>query len=226
MNDIIINVNVFKGSDSEIWKPIPGYSDYLVSILGRVKSLKFSRERILKPYKDKDGYLRIDLCNDSGKKTFKVHRLVGMVFLGISDNQEIDHINGDPSDNRAENLRACSHTDNMRNRKKQKNNSTGYPGVSYDKRFGKYQAYIYLYGKKKHLGYYNTAEEAFLVRKNASLKHYGAFSPFVSRDEFKALAERVSTFVSRDEFKALEGRVLALERLLNLKSVNISKGAI
>lgn len=227
MSNITINVNIFKHTDSEIWNPIPGYLDYQASNLGRVKSLKFNKERILKPGRDKDGYLYVVLCNESGKKTFKVHRLVVMAFLGILDDQEIDHINGNPTDNRLKNLRVCSHSDNMRNRRKHKNNSTGYPGVYYHKKAKKYRAQIWLNGRNKHLGYFNTPEEAFTAYKNASLKLHGAFSPFVTRPEFKALAEQVSTFVSKDEFKALEERVSTLERMLNLqgtKNSDIFKG--
>lgn len=88
----------------EYWKPIPGYEGlYLVSDLGRIKSLNYRRtgkEQVLKPVKDRDGYLRIDLCND-GKVKFKVHRLVWFAFNGpIPEGYEINHINEIPWDNR------------------------------------------------------------------------------------------------------------------------------
>lgn len=219
-------VNLFKGIDVEQWRPVKNFPDYMISNLGKVKSLKFGKEKILKPRKRKDGRLDVVLCNESGKKRFLVHRLVGMVFLGISDDQEVDHIDGNPFNNRLENLRVCTHAENGRNRKKQINNSTGYPGVSFHKRSGKYQARIMINGKHKHLGLFETTEEAFAAYKNASLKLHGAFSPFISRKEFKALEARNSTVVTQDEFKTLEGRVSALEQFLNLKRNNISEEAI
>ena len=49
----------------EIWKDIEGYDNYMVSNLGRVKSLKFNKERILKPYKTEKGYLKISLIKNN-----------------------------------------------------------------------------------------------------------------------------------------------------------------
>lgn len=89
----------------EIWKAIPDYPDYQISNLGRVKLLKFGKEWILKRRKDEYGYLSVGLCNRTTQKTFFIHRLLGIVFLGVPENREIDHINGDRSDNRLENLR-------------------------------------------------------------------------------------------------------------------------
>lgn len=222
MNTITLDVNIYKHTDSEIWELIPGYPDYQASTLGRIKSFKSGKERILKPRKRKDGRLDVPLCNNGITKRFLVHRLVGMAFFGLSDDQEIDHRNGDPTDNRLENLRVCTHAENGRNLKKRRDNTSGFPGVTYRKRSGKYEAYIKINGKTKYLGLYDTAEEAFLIYKNTSLKLHGAFSPFVTRPEFKALAEQVSTFVTQDEFKALEERVSTLEGMLNLQGTKIS----
>ena len=175
----------------ETWKEIPEYPDYRISNLGRVRSFKRGKERILKPSKNTNGYLHVDLWNNSGKKTWGVHKLLGVVFLGFPETQEADHIDGDRSNNTLNNLRPASKAENGRNHGKQRNNTTGYPGVSFHKTWGKYVAHIRINGKLKFLGYFETPEEAFLVYRAASLKAFGEFSPFVSREEFKALSERV-----------------------------------
>ena len=175
----------------ETWKDIPEYPDYRISNLGRVKSLKFGKERILKQSKGGSGYLQGCLWNEAGIKTLRIHKLLGVAFLGFSENVEIDHIDGNPSNNRLENLRPCSHAENGRNHGKHRNNTTGYPGVTFRKDRGKYQARIHINGKNKYLGLFKSPEEAFTAYREANLKHFGEFSPFVSREEFKALSERV-----------------------------------
>lgn len=103
----------------EIWKEIDDYNgDYLVSNLGRVKSLKYGKERILKPQKQKTGYLTINLCKNGKMKTSRINRLVAEAFLPNPKNlPEVDHINSDKMDNRVENLQWISRVEN--NRKKE-----------------------------------------------------------------------------------------------------------
>ena len=102
----------------ETWKDIAGYEGlYQVSDLGRVRSLNYhhtSEVRILKPSKDRKGYLLVKLCKNGVRKTLKVHRLVALAFVEGYDlvNNQVNHINEDKSDNRAINLEWCDVTYN------------------------------------------------------------------------------------------------------------------
>lgn len=104
----------------EIWKDIENYEGkYQVSTFGRVKSLNYNKtckERIMKPDKDKGGYLRVVLCKNNRVKFFAVHRLVALAFIPNPENKPcIDHINTIRDDNRSENLMWCTYKENSNN---------------------------------------------------------------------------------------------------------------
>ena len=94
---------------TEQWRPIEGYEGlYEVSNLGRVKSLKCGRERILKPQMKKKGYLQVGLRKEGKYKMFKVHRLVAQAFIPNPEGlPQINHKDENPSNNRVENLEWC-----------------------------------------------------------------------------------------------------------------------
>lgn len=96
----------------EIWKDIEGYENlYKISSLGNVKSLgndKTRKEKILKPAKDKKGYLVVGLHKQRKEKKYFVHRLVGQHFIENPNNYpQINHKNQTKTDNRVENLEFC-----------------------------------------------------------------------------------------------------------------------
>lgn len=100
----------------EEWKDIEGYPDYMVSNLGRVKSLKFGKGKILKPQTLNNGYLIIGLSQNGKRTPFLIHRLVAEAFIPNLDNKHcIDHINTIRTDNRVENLRWCTQKENLNN---------------------------------------------------------------------------------------------------------------
>lgn len=107
------------------------------------------------------------------KTTITLHRLV--MKCALHDNKEVDHISGDTLDNRKQNLRICTHTQNMQNVKRRINNRTGYKGVDYKKDHKKYEARINVNKKCIRLGYYNTPEEAHDAYCEASKKYHGEF---------------------------------------------------
>ena len=92
----------------EIWKTIIKYPDYQISDFGRIKSFRKTKKgRILKPYKDSEGYYKIDLFNEFEGKSKKIHILLYETFnKEIMDIDEIiHHIDGNKENNSLENFR-------------------------------------------------------------------------------------------------------------------------
>lgn len=100
----------------ERWKYIDGYDGmYQVSDLGRVRSLKFGKTRLLRASKNNSGYLQVVLCKDGKVKHFLVHRLVAQAFIENDDETktQINHINEDKTENKVSNLEYCTAHYNM-----------------------------------------------------------------------------------------------------------------
>jgi len=88
----------------------------------------------------------------------------------------VDHINGNPLDNRLSNLRICTQANNNRNSKKPINNKTGYKGVSLSPKTMKYLAHI-TYNKKHHfLGSFDKAKDAAKKYEQAAKRYFGEFA--------------------------------------------------
>lgn len=98
----------------EIWKDVKGYEGlYKVSNFGRVKSLKYGRERILKTGKH-GYYLTVSLYFDNKLKTAKVHRLVAMAFIENPDNKpQVNHLDEDKTNNNVNNLEWVTAKENI-----------------------------------------------------------------------------------------------------------------
>lgn len=119
----------------------------------------------------KSGYIRIRIQG----RYYLAHRLVWLYHNREFPNGMLDHINGNRSDNRLENLRECTRSENMMNRKCNTNNISRCKGVSWNIGVNKYQATIGLNNKQKHLGYFLTKEEASEVYNNFAKIYYGKF---------------------------------------------------
>ena len=118
-----------------------------------------------------DGRLRVQFIRDGIMDGYLAHRVAWLLYYGIDPGaNEIDHIDQDPTNNRIGNLRLVSHGDNMKNRRKHKNNTSGVMGISWHKGAGKWQAYISKGGKRKGLGIFEDKFEAICVRKSAEIR--------------------------------------------------------
>ena len=101
---------------NEKWKDIAGYDGmYQVSDLGRVRSLKFGKVRVLRPQKNNNGYLIVGLYKDGKRKGITVHRLVANAFIPNDDESktQINHRNEIKTDNRVSNIEWCSASYNL-----------------------------------------------------------------------------------------------------------------
>lgn len=105
------------------------------------------------------------------KKAGKLHRFI----MNCPDDMVIDHINRNPLDNRRENLRICTQQQNVMNKSIQSNNTSGIPGVCWNKNKNKWHARITVNGKTKSLGYHTTLEEAAEARRLAEIEYFGEY---------------------------------------------------
>lgn len=146
--------------------------------MSKIDSLTYERATEIFRYDAENGVLERKLpsgrwracgdkpnCNGYGQvkmdgKPYFTHRLIWLLAYGEWP-EFIDHINRNKLDNRLENLRAVTRTENQHNHGLRKNNTSGYIGVYFHKQANKYEAQIILNGKRIYLGLYATAEEAF-----------------------------------------------------------------
>lgn len=147
----------------EIFKDIKGYEGlYKISNLGRVKSLKWNKEKILKGAFDYQGYMLVSLSKEGVQKTHKVHPMVAESFLGHKRDGThkvvVDHIDGDNKNNKLSNLQLISNRENC---SKDKSGFTSeYTGVSWHTTGKKWVAQIDINGKRTYLGLFTKEEDA------------------------------------------------------------------
>lgn len=125
----------------------------------------------------RSGYLRVTFCG----KRFMAHRLAWMLETGEFPDQHIDHADRDRANNRWENLRLATPSQNLINSSTRKDNTHGLKGVRLHKnKTGpkRWQAQIGIGRKTKSLGYHATAAEAYAAYQRAAKSLYGEFAPF------------------------------------------------
>lgn len=107
------------------------------------------------------GYLRVFVLS----KRYKIHHLVWAAEHGDWPSQELDHIDGNRSNNHISNLRQVSRAINAKNAKMKSTNTSGYPGVSYHAGEGKFSSRVTHNYKRYFCGWHSTAEEAYAARQ-------------------------------------------------------------
>lgn len=115
------------------------------------------------------GYLRTCI----NYKSYKLHRLIFMMFYGYMP-VEIDHVNGNKTDNRIENLREVSHSQNEWNKSKTVRNTTGIKNITFEN--GKWRVRVGANNKTINVGVFDNLELAELVAQEARSKYHGNFA--------------------------------------------------
>ena len=111
------------------------------------------------------------------KKNYLLHRWIFMYHHGyLTNGKDVDHIDGNPGNNRIENLREITHAQNLLNSKIYHSNTSGIKGVYWNKQRCKWQVQLSIKGKVKYLGQYTTLEEAKAVIEKARNEHHGDFA--------------------------------------------------
>lgn len=113
----------------------------------------------------------------SGYKNGKRFRLrMHRVILKAKIGEVCDHINGNALDNRCTNLRICLQSENMRNRKKNGNNTSGVKGIYWDKESNSWRAQIQVNGKKISIGRFSNLKNARVAYREVARKVHGNFA--------------------------------------------------
>ena len=111
------------------------------------------------------------------KAKYLAHRIIWLLVTEQDpEDNLVDHIDGNPYNNKSTNLRLASHHQNSCNRKKHSNNTSGLKGVSWHKAVKKWQAYISTENKRIFLGYFNSKEEAYAAYCEAAQKLHKDFA--------------------------------------------------
>ncbi len=142
------------------WKPRPA-SMFASEQASRTWNTRYAGKEAFTSL-DRKGYVQAGIFN----KVYRAHRVIWALVHGDADGH-IDHINGNRSDNRLDNLRLVSRKENQRNQKLHSDNTSGVNGVSWKKNRGKWQAYCHIDRKYIHLGLFDTKTEAIAARKAA-----------------------------------------------------------
>ena len=125
-------------------------------------------------YRSEEGYVALSYNN----YRMKAHRVAWYLHYGYwpAAHLEIDHIDGDKGNNAIKNLRLATCSQNQANRGPNKNNTSGYKGVTWDKKMHKWHAKICYQRKWYHLGRFDDPKEAHSAYSLAASKFFGEFA--------------------------------------------------
>lgn len=117
-------------------------------------------------------------AHKSGSMTTFLHQIVleRKIQRSLHKGELPDHISGDGLDNRRDNLRIATNSQNQANRSAPQNNTSGYKGVHFYKPLQKWVAYIRVNYKRHHLGYFTTPEDAHQAYCKAAKSFFGEYA--------------------------------------------------
>ena len=119
----------------------------------------------------KDGYIEIKIC----RSAYKLHRLVYIWHFGSIEKKDVvDHISGDNTDNRINNLQAISNQKNIMKQRGRSDNTSGYRGVCWSERDNKWLAHIRFDNHRIHVGYIENIEDAAIAYDHAAIELFGS----------------------------------------------------
>jgi hypothetical protein len=110
------------------------------------------------------------------KKFCKAHRVIWEMMVGlIPEGMQVDHIDGNAFNNRLANLRLVTNQQNQWNKGTYSHNTSGHPGVVWDKSREKFLSYLEHNGKRVHSKRFDTLEEAIVARQQAEIQYFGEY---------------------------------------------------
>lgn len=112
-----------------------------------------------------------------GRRLMLVHRVIWKMVYGVDPPHDLDHRDGDPTNNRQTNLRSATHFQNMRNKKPHRGKALP-KGVSWSKAGNRYRASIFINNKQRHLGLFDDPSDAHSAYCAAATKAFGEFARF------------------------------------------------
>jgi hypothetical protein len=155
-----------------VWEDLRDYEGkYQINRLGEIRSLSRGRIRTLTPYPNHKGYLLVKLYKSiSDKRTFILHRLFAQQFIPNPNNYcQVNHIDGNPKNNKINNLEWVDNRMNMNHRYSVLKNKGGEYGAHWDKSRRLWQSKIQVNGIPQFLGRFPTKNEALNAFYNAYL---------------------------------------------------------
>lgn len=146
----------------EIWKDLKNYEGlYKVSSCGRIISTKRYKKEAKYGHNTPKGYKFFIISKNKKTKSVLMHRIIAETFIPNPENKPyINHINGDRSDNRVENLEWCTERENVSHQNVRRRKTSKYVGVSWNKLNCKWAATININKTNYWLGLHNTEESA------------------------------------------------------------------